>query len=559
MADSPPTSRARYAAAGMLLSKVSGLVRERILGNLFGVSAYADVWRLALRAPNNLQNLLGEQTLSAAFIPIYARLLEEGKEREAGRFAGAILGLLLATVCALVLIFVALAPWVVAILTPGLLKDAEEVAAGLRQVDRYPLVVQAVRITFPMAGILVFSAWALAVLNGHRRFFLSYLSPIFWNGAIVSALLVAAWRGGHLWSPDAAGTDIVESWVFVGLIGALVGGLLQFIVQMPLVLRLCPQLRPSFDVKAPGVGKALKAVVPAIAGRGVVQLGFYIDMFLSSFLRAGAPGALGYCAALLNLVLGVFGMSVAAAELPEMSREDVEADPEAAHTRIAERLERAIGQSLFIVMPAVLGYLAFGFLVCALLFRGGRFGVAENWLIYLLLTTYTLGLPASAVSRITQNAYFALRDTKTPAYIATARLVLGSSTAAMLMLWLDQYGVGTVVDLPDRANKNLYLGALGLGLGASLGAWFEFVLLTRGLRQRIPTFQLPWRRAGGHLVRALLTALPPLGLWYWLDGQPGLGQSVFVQALLVLPAYVVAYLGIAWLRRAPELRQWIGR
>ena len=136
---------------------------------------------------------------------------------------------------------------------------------------------------------------------------------------------------------------------------------------------------------------------------------------------------------------------------------------------------------------------------------------------------------------------------------------LGSSAAAILMLWLDQFGVGTVVDLPDGANKNLYLGALGLGVGASLGAWFEFILLTRGLRQRIPVFQMPWRRAGGHFLRALLTALPPLGLWYALTNGPGLSQSIFVQALLVLPAYVVAYLGIAWLRRAPELRQWIGR
>lgn len=548
---SPRPNSARFAAAGIFLSKISGLVRERVLANLLGTSPQADVWRAALRAANNLQNLLGEQTLSAAFIPIYSRLLEEGREKDAGRFAGAIFGLLVAVVGVLVLFFVALAPWVVTVLTPGFLGDAADVAAGTRAVDRFELLVRAVRITFPMTGILVLSAWALAVLNGHRRFFLSYLAPVLWNGAIVTFLLGAAWRSGLLLTPSVAGLGVLERWLFAGLWGALAGGLLQFLVQLPLVLRLSKGLRPSVDLRLPGVRPALRAFFPALAGRGVVQLGFYVDMFLASFLRTGALAALGFVGSLINLVMGVFGMSVAAAELPELSRED----EETSRQRIAGRIERAVRQSLFLVAPGVMGYAIFGFLVIALLFRGGLFGREDSWLVYLLLLSYCVGLTASAVSRLLQNAFFALRDTRTPAVIAGIRLAVAALVAVGLIFPLDEVTVASVVPgLANGEERPLFLGALGLGLASSLGAWTELYLLLRGLRRRLPDLHLPWVVAGRRVLVATLLAAPGLGLWWLLSG-----ASVFLQAALVLPTYAGTYLGVAWLRGEEELGLWLGR
>ncbi len=138
----------------------------------FGVSAYADVFRIALRAPNLLQNLLGEGTISAAFIPIYSRMLEEGREQDAGRFAGAIFGLVLSVASTLVLLGIAFAPVITGFFVPGWIDDAARVSFGEIEVNRFDLTVRAVRIVFPMTGILVLSAWALGVLNSHRRFFL---------------------------------------------------------------------------------------------------------------------------------------------------------------------------------------------------------------------------------------------------------------------------------------------------------------------------------------------------------------------------------------------------
>ncbi|HEV2846041.1 MAG TPA: lipid II flippase MurJ, partial [Thermoanaerobaculia bacterium] len=262
-------------AAGILSSRLIGLVRNMVLSHYFGAGAHADVLTVAMRAPNFLQNLLGEGTLSAAFIPIYSRLLHEGKREEAGRFAGAIFGLLCATAGALALLGVLLARPITTVLAFGFKGDAGAV-------DRFELTVQAVRIIFPMTMFLVLSAWALGVLNSHRRFFLPYFAPVVWNGAIIAALVWAGYQDAPL-----------DRLLFAACWGALAGGALQLLVQLPTALRLLRSFRPSLSPRVPGVKEALGAFGPVLAGRGVVQLAGYVDLFLASFLAAGAIAALG--------------------------------------------------------------------------------------------------------------------------------------------------------------------------------------------------------------------------------------------------------------------------
>jgi len=161
------SDNASRVALGILSSRAFGFLRESVLAFFFGAGPHADVFRIALRGPNLLQNLLGEQTLSASFIPIYSRMLGAGRGDEAGRFAGAILGLLMAVASLVALLGVLFAEPIVAILAPGYLGDAARVAGGLAEVDRYSLAVTAVRIVFPMTAVLVLSAWSLGVLNSH--------------------------------------------------------------------------------------------------------------------------------------------------------------------------------------------------------------------------------------------------------------------------------------------------------------------------------------------------------------------------------------------------------
>ena len=164
--------------------------------HFLGVSAFGDVFIAVFRGPNVVQNLLGEQALSASFIPLYAQLVAAGRRQDAARFASTCFALLVALAAGIALVGVALARPIVALLNPGLLGDAAAVAAGLREVDRFPIAVDGVRIVFPMTALLVVAAWCLGVLNTHGRFFLSYFAPVLWNAAVIAALL---WVGGCDW------------------------------------------------------------------------------------------------------------------------------------------------------------------------------------------------------------------------------------------------------------------------------------------------------------------------------------------------------------------------
>src|SRR5579859_5155229 len=166
-------------AAGIFLSRIAGLVRERVIAHFLGnTSIAADALRGSLRIPNILQNLFGEGVLSASFIPVYARLLAQKEEEESGRVAGAILSLLVFVVAVLVLAGVLATPWIIDVIVPGFKGETRA------------LTIRLVRILFPGVGLLVMSAWCLGILNSHRRFFLSYVSAVVWNGAIIGALLL---------------------------------------------------------------------------------------------------------------------------------------------------------------------------------------------------------------------------------------------------------------------------------------------------------------------------------------------------------------------------------
>ena len=205
--------------AGILLSRLVGLVRERVFGFYFGVTDEADAFRAAFRIPNLLQNLFGEGVLSASFIPVYASLLADGDREEATRVAGAVFSILALVVSGFVLVGVFATPVLV-----------DLIAAGFPGTKR-DLTVTLVRVLFPGAGLLVLSAWCLGILNSHHKFFVSYAAPVLWNVAMIATLV---WFGSRSSLPDLA---IWLAW------GSVAGSALQMIVQLPVVLRVLGRLR----------------------------------------------------------------------------------------------------------------------------------------------------------------------------------------------------------------------------------------------------------------------------------------------------------------------------
>ena len=532
-------------AAGIFLSRFFGLLRERAVAHFFGVGALADVFSTAFRVPNLLQNLLGEGTISAAFIPVYSRLIDQGREEEAGRFAGAIFGLLLCTVSLITLLGVVFAREIVSVTAYGYLADAARVTAGEQLVDRFPLAVAAVRIIFPMTALLVLSAWALGVLNSHRRFFLAYVAPVLWNSAIIAALVLAA-----LGFYDFGAEGLEHRLFFAACYGALAGGLLQFLVQVPLVLRLAKGLRLGLSTRIAGVREALRAVGPVIAGRGAYQISSLLDGFLATLIAVGAVGAVRWAATLYLLPVSLFGMSVAAAELPELSRQR----DGASRAAFVARLRRSLRQMSFLIVPTVIGYLCFGFLVVGALYRsrGGDFSLAHNWLVFLVLCGYTLGLVATTWTRLVQNAFFALSDTRTPARIAIVRVSISAFAALGLMFALDRTSLASFVAVEGAGT--LRLGALGLSLAASLGAWVELFALRFALRSRLPEFTFPVVAATRMIGLASLAAVPAMLVWSALPA-----MHVLLSAGIVLSIYAGGYLGLSRWTGAAELASWLAR
>lgn len=521
----PGTDRKARAAfwvgAGILLSRIAGFLRDAVLNFYLGNSRETDVWRAALRTPNVIQNLLGEGTLSASFIPVYAEFLEEGKEEEAGHFAGAALGILLVLAFGIALIGILLAPILVGILFPRW--DPEKQA----------LTVTLVRIIFPMTATLVISAWALGILNSHRRFFVSYVAPVAWNAAIIGFLVFF----GSVLGFQAAGlnADLVTMMAW----GALVGGALQLSVQLPWVIPLLKNFRLSLGKKVVGVREAIRNFLPVVAARGVVNISGLLDMFLAALLAEAALSLLSNAQTLYFLPISLFGMAIAAAELPELSR-----NREAVQEVLTPRVQHALGRLTFLLIPSALAYIFLGDVITAALFQRGEFGPADTAAVHVVLAAYALGLPASASSRALSSAFYALRDTKTPAKIATARVLVSLAVGASLMFPLDRFGVG-----------ELRYGAVGLALGSAVGAWFEFILLRRALGRQIG----PHGPGRGPVTRMALAGVAALGvglgakniLGYSSAGGilPDLlgGASIWLDPLAAIGtagAFGLAYLGI---------------
>jgi putative peptidoglycan lipid II flippase len=300
------------------------------------------------------------------------------------------------------------------------------------------------------------------------------------------------------------------------------------------------------------VKEALGAFGPVLAGRGVVQLAGYVDLFLASFLAAGAIAALGYAQTLYLLPISLFAMSVAAAELPELSRLG---RADSSRTReLLDRVRRSLRQMAVLNVPTFVGYLAFGYLIVGLLFRRERFGVQDNWLVYLVLCGYTLGLLASTSSRLLQNTFYALGETRTPARIATLRVAVSAGLGAALMVWLDRYPVASLTGVGGTAGEPLFLGAVGLALASGVGAWLELLLLRRSLASRVEGAVLPVGEMAKMIGLALAAAVPAALVGWWLRGLPLVTLTVLVVGL-----YAALYLLLVRLAMPQELDVWIGR
>ncbi|HET7458285.1 MAG TPA: murein biosynthesis integral membrane protein MurJ [Gemmatimonadaceae bacterium] len=524
--DEPPKraraeSTGRFAALiaiGILVSRVFGLVRQRVFGHYFGTSDAADAFNAAARIPNFLQNLFGEGVLSASFIPVYAGLLARGEHEEADRVAGVVGALLALVTTVLVVLGVLLTPWLVATVAMGFEGEKRE------------LTILLVRIMFPGIGLLVCTAWCLGVLNSHRKFLLSYLAPVIWNATMIAALWWFGRRGVAL--PRLAE---ILAW------SAVVGSGLQLLVQLPLVLRLAPGIRPSLDTASAHVRQVVRGFVPVFIGRGVVQISGYIDSDLASLIGSGAVSVFTYAQALYLLPGSLFGMAISAAELPAMSSLTGATDEIAALLR--GRLETGLRRIAFFIVPSAMAFLALGDVIASAIYRSGRFSHTDAVWVWGTLAGSSVGLLASTMGRLYSSTFYALRDTRTPLRFAVVRvgltLVLGYLAAKQL---------------PHALGIDPRWGVAGLTASAGVAGWVEFTLLRRALNARIGRTGLRVSYVTRLWVSAAVAAAAGVAVKYVL----GVEHAILL-AVAALGVYGAIYFGLTTLLGVGDAAALVGR
>ncbi|MDQ2974052.1 MAG: murein biosynthesis integral membrane protein MurJ [Acidobacteriota bacterium] len=512
------TSRSAFmVGAGILISRIVGLIRQRVFAHYFGLSAAGDAFSAAFRIPNFLQNVFGEGALSASFIPVYAKLLAQDAEEDAARVANAVLGMLALVTSSIVLIGVLATPYIIDVIAPGFQGETRE------------LTIRLVRILFPGAGLLVLSAWCLGVLNSHHRFFLSYTAPVAWNLAIIGSLLMFGSRVGQFPLAEYA------AW------GSVVGSALQFGVQLPTVLRLVRRLRPTLGVANEYVKTVIRNFFPVFMSRGVVQISAFVDAILASFLPTGSVNALMYSQSLYTLPVSLFGMSISAAELPAMSREIGSTEQVAEALR--HRLDDGLRRIAFFIVPSSMAFLALGDVIAAVLYQTGKFNHSDAIFVWGILAGSTVGLLASTLGRLYSSTYYALHDTRTPLRYAIIRVTLTTVLGYLCAL-----------PLPRALGIDPKWGVAGLTASAGIAGWIEFALLRRTLNRRIGPTGLQasfviklWIAAllaadVGWALKLLLPKLHPVPL-----------------AAVVLGSYGVAYFAVTFVLEIAEARPVIGR
>ena len=511
------TGGAVLVGAGIFLSRIMGLVRARAFTHFLGTSDSADAFTAALRIPNFLQNLFGEGVLSASFIPVYARLLAEGDEEEAGRVAGAVFSILALIVTVMVVLGVMATPLLIDLLAPGFHEDKRE------------LTVRLVQVMFPGVGLLVLSAWCLGILNSHRRFFLSYASPVAWNVVMIGALL---FFGGRVTQANL---------VMLVAVASVAGAALQLAVQLPTLFTLERKLRVSLDMRAANVRTVITNFVPVFFGRGVVQISGYVDQWLASFLVGGAVAVLGYAQNVSMLPISLFGMAIAASELPAMSSAVGTSDEIAAEIR--RRLDEGLRRIAFYIIPSAAAFLLLGDIVAGVLYQSGEFTRDGTVWVWGVLAGSAVGLLAGTMGRLYSSAWYALRDTRTPLKFALIRVAL---TLAL--------GYVAALHLPGWLGIAPKWGVAGLTASAGVAGWLEFGLLRRSMNAEIGVTGVPLARIAVLWLAAAIAAVPAFGVKYAL----GVAHPAYL-ALVALPLFAIVYIVATSVAGVPEAAEFRGR
>ncbi len=426
----------RIATVGgwTLVSRISGFIRDVVMAAVLGAGPMADAFFVAFRLPNHFRAIFAEGAFAAAFVPAYARTLQQSGIDAAKLFADRIAAALIAINLCLLALALLFTPWVVSILAPGFVNDPV----------RFDLAVALTRITFPYLALVSLETLLAGVLNANQRFAAAAGAPVLLNVSLIATLLLA---------PHFQSVGYAAAW------GVLIAGVAQMVLVAVDAEMRGIGIRFRMPKLDPNTRRFLKALGPAIVGAGGVQLALFADTLIASFLPTGALSALYYADRINQLPIGVVGIAVGTVLLPEMSRRLAAGDVRGAALAQA----RGIQLALLMAVPCVAGAIAIPDLIMRALFARGAFTAADAAAAGATLAAYAIGLLPFVMMRSFTAPFYARGDTLTPVKAALLAAAVNIALKVVLM--------GT-------------LAQVGLALATSVGAWINLTLLTIFARQR---------------------------------------------------------------------------
>lgn len=492
-----------------LVSRVLGLVRDVVVANLMGAGAAADVFFFANKIPNFLRRLFAEGAFSQAFVPVLTEYHASGDMDKTRQLIARASGTLGGIVTLVTLVGILGSGAVTALFGFGWFLDWVNDGPAAAKFELASLLL---KVTFPYLWFITFVALSGAILNTLGKFAISSFTPVFLNVAIIGC----AW----FLSPQLEQPEL-------GLaIGVFLGGLIQFLFQLPFLKKEGLLVRPQWGWHDPGVVKIRKLMLPALFGVSVSQINLLLDTFIASFLMTGSISWLYYSDRLLEFPLGLFGIAIATVILPALSRKHVDESRE----QFAHTMDWGVRMVLLLGIPAMLGMMILAKPMLMVLFMRGEFGVYDVNQSALSLWAMSAGLLNFMLIKILAPGYYARQDTKTPVKIGIIAMVSNMVFNGMLAP---------------------FFGYVGLAMATALSALVNAALLYRGLH-REGVYQLTsetlWFVArlalsGAVMVAVLLWMLPGMQQWLdwslahralWLAGLIGVGAMAYVISVIVL-------------------------
>ncbi len=453
-----PESHQRLArSAGVfglatIASRILGLVRDQVLAYYFGAGNAMDAFRVAFRVPNLARDLFAEGAMSAAFVPTFTRLLTlHGRDR-AWRLASSVINALLLVTLVIVVVAMTFA----GPLVRAFASEFAEVPGKLE------LTVHLARIVTPFLTLVAVAAALMGMLNSLGYFFVPALSPAMFN---LSSIVVAV---GFIPFADRLGVQPIT----IVAVGTLVGGLAQIAIQWPPLRREGFRYQPVLDARDEGLRQVLLLMGPGTIGMAATQINVFVNTMLATREGTGAVSWLDYAFRLMYLPIGLFGVSIATAATPAVSRLVAEADL----ARIRATIAHAIGLMLLLNVPATLGLIVLAQPIVSVIFEHGRFTPADTEATASALRCYAVGLVGYSVVRIVSPTFYALQRSRLPVFASVGSVVVN----VILNVWL----VGV-------------LGFRGLALGTSLTALLNAAVQLWLLRREIHGIE------GGQIARSV--------------------------------------------------------